>query len=193
MRLYERPLAFIDTETTGLSPQKHEIIDVAIIFDAKVLDTPKSWTRHLKPISPGIVGWHTKIRPQRLEDAEPKALEVNKYDPKLWADAPPVSEVIDVLLDILTDSRAVLGGHNVNFDKEFIINTALRCFRSPRLGYHLVDTVTVCYEHLVPCGLDSLSLDNVRQYLGIPMQNNHTALQDAVDARDVYLRLTGRR
>ncbi len=190
MQLHERPLAFVDTETTGLSPQKHEIIEVAIVFDDSVMASGRAWTRHLSPIAPGVVGWHTRIKPKHIEDAEPKALSVNGYTADGWESAPMISDVLDILLEILGNSQAILGGHNVNFDKEFIVSTALRCFRTPRLGYHLVDTVTVCYEHLVPCGLGSLSLDSVRQYMGMPVHRHHAALQDALDAREVYRRLT---
>jgi DNA polymerase-3 subunit epsilon len=188
--LKDRPLAFIDVETTGLSCQKHEVIDVAVVFLAEDLRSNAPWTRLLRSEGSFAV-WHTKVRPERIEDAEPKALEVNGYSPAEWEGAPTVSEIVDTLEALLTRSGAdpILVGHNVAFDKDFLNATLQRAGRSQQVSYHMLDTVTLCYEHLVPCGLSSLSLDNVRRFLGIPTEGAHAALKDALDALTVYTRL----
>jgi len=188
--LKDRPLAFIDVETTGLSYQKHEVIDVAVVFLVEDLRSDAPWTRLLHRHGPLAV-WHTKVRPERIEDAESKALEVNGYRPEEWADAPPVSEIVDTLEALLTRSGAdpIIVGHNVSFDKDFLNATLQRAGRSQQVSYHMVDTVTLCYEHLVPCGLSSLSLDSVRRFLGISTEGSHAALKDALDALTVYTRL----
>ena len=190
MGLKDRPLAFIDVATTGLSYQKHEVIDVAVVFLVEDLRSDAPWTRLLHRHGPLAV-WHTKVRPERIEDAEPKALEVNKYSPEEWADAPTVSEIVDTLEALLTRSGAdpILVGHNVSFYKDFLNATLQRAGRSQQVSYHMVDTVTLCYEHLVPCGLSSLSLDSVRRFLGISTEGSHAALKDALDALTVYTRL----
>jgi len=191
MNLTDRPLAFIDVETTGLDPSRHEVIDIAVVFGVDVLRmTGAPWTRLLRREEPDVAVWHTRIRPERIEDAEPKALEVNGYSKAAWADAPTADQVVDTVVELLAASKAVLVGHNVTFDRDFIAALVRRQGRVARLGYHTVDTVTLCYEHLVPCGLDSLSLDNVRRFLGIPTHGSHAALKDALDAREVYRRLT---
>lgn len=190
MGLKDRPLAFIDVETTGLSCQMHEVIDVAVVFFVEDLKSNAPWTRLLRREGPLAV-WHTKVRPERIEDAEPKALEVNGYSPEEWAGAPTASEIADTLEALLTRSGAdpILVGHNVSFDKDFLNATLQRAGRSQQVSYHIVDTVTLCYEHLVPCGLSSLSLDNVRKFLKIPTEGSHAALKDALDALTVYTRL----
>lgn len=76
---------WVDTETTGLDPNKHEIIEIAILRES---------------VLPGgggaiVESWSTKIAPTRIEDAEPKALEVNGYDKERWAGAPTFAEVAD--------------------------------------------------------------------------------------------------
>jgi len=191
MNLNDRPLAFVDVETTGLDPARHEVIDIAVVFGVDVLrKTGAPWTRHLTREEPDVAVWHTRIRPERIQDAEPKALEVNGYNQAAWADAPTADQVVDTVVELLAGSKAVLVGHNVTFDRDFIAALVRRQGRIARLGYHTLDTVTLCYEHLVPCGLDSLSLDNVRRFLGIPTHGSHAALKDALDAREVYRRLT---
>ncbi|NBR00919.1 MAG: 3'-5' exonuclease [Actinobacteria bacterium] len=191
MELTDRPLAFIDVETTGLDPTRHEVIDLAVVFGVEVLRrTGAPWTRHLRRDEPDIAVWHTRIRPERIRDAEPKALEVNGYTHDAWADAPTAEQVVDTVVELLAGSKAVLVGHNVTFDRDFIAALVRRQGRVARLGYNTVDTVTLCYEHLVPCGLEALSLDNVRRFLNIPTHGSHAALKDAIDAREVYRRLT---
>lgn len=193
MRLSERPLAFVDVETTGLDPNRHEVIEVAVVFDDEVFRRVGApWAMRLHHDEPDIAVWHTRIRPERIGDADPKALAVNRYDPERWAGAPTAAEVADDIVALLTREGAdpVIVGHNVSFDRELLNATLRRVGSKARVSHHTVDTVTLCHEHLVPCGLESLSLDNVRRFLGIPTDGSHAALKDAVDARDVYYRLT---
>ena len=58
-------LCFVDVETTGLDPVRHELIELAAV----------RVDRHtLEPLDHVSV----KVRPERLADADPKALEVNE-------------------------------------------------------------------------------------------------------------------
>jgi DNA polymerase-3 subunit epsilon len=103
-------LHFVDTETTGLDCTKHEIIEIAIITE----------------MGDGTLErWCTKIKPVRLLDADPKALEVNGYNDADWSDAPLLPEVIEVIRDKLKDGIVV--GHNVSFDVGFIRESYKRC------------------------------------------------------------------
>ena len=193
MKLSERPVAFIDTETTGLDPNRHEVIEVAVVFDDDVFRRVGApWAMQLRREEPDVAVWHTRIRPERIEDAEPKALEVNGYRADLWADAPTLDEVVTTLVALLTREGAdpVIVGHNVSFDRDFLNSALRRAGSKSKVSHHAVDTVALCYEHLVPCGLESLSLDNVRRFMGIPTASAHAALKDALDAREVYRKLT---
>jgi len=187
--LSDRPLVFVDVETTGLDPNKHEVIEIAVVFDGSVFESDALWAAHLRYIEPNLAVWHTRIRPVRIQDADPRALEVNRYQPQDWADAPTAAEVIRVVESLLTKAGAnpVIAGHNVSFDRSFLDAMLQEAGSSLRVSYHVVDTVTLCYAHLVPMGLESLSLDAVRRFLGIPTEGSHAALKDALDARTVYL------
>ena len=75
-----KPLAFVDTETTGLDPKHAEVIEVAIIR-VETDGRESRWAARIKPVN---MGW-----------AHPKALAVNGYaeNPELWDDAPTMAEV----------------------------------------------------------------------------------------------------
>jgi DNA polymerase-3 subunit epsilon len=169
--LNERPLAFIDTETTGLVAAVHEIIEVAIIREMP---------------DGTLEEWAVKVKPQNLEVAEPIALRINGYNdhPELWADAPTFDEIAPIVAAKL--EGCILVGHNVSFDLAFLNDALKRAGSKAKLPYHKIDTVTLAFEHLVPKGLTSLSLDNIRKFLGWSKDGAHTALVDARDCRTLY-------
>jgi DNA polymerase-3 subunit epsilon len=175
-----RPIAYIDTETTGLNPAVHEVIDVAVVFDRDVAERLR--LPHLTfPDGADYAFYASRIKPERLDVAEPIALQVNGYTAEAWADAPTAADVVKVLQVILKD--VVCCGHNVSFDTEFIQAMICRTGSTFRMDYHKLDTVTLAYEHLVPSGLEKLSLDTIRDFLGWPKEGGHAALKDALDAR----------
>lgn len=180
----DRPMAFVDTETTGLDPNKHEVIDVAVVFDREVAE--RLAIPYLS-YEGDYAFFTSKIKPQRLQDAEPKALEVNGYTDEAWADAASPQEVAAKLCEILKD--AVLCGHNVNFDAGFIQHLITNAGFKMRLDYHLVDTITLAYIRLVPEGLQRLRLDSIREHLGWSTKGGHAALKDALDCRRLFHKL----
>ncbi len=63
-------LAHIDTETTGLIPGYHELVDIGIVytdFDGNILQE-----------------WHKRLMPLHPERADPGAVKINGFDPKVW-------------------------------------------------------------------------------------------------------------
>ena len=164
-------LAFLDTETTGLSPQKHEILEIALLIEEEGKE-PQAL--------------HYLIKPERLEDAQPEALKINGYaaSPERWKGAPSLKEVGPQLVEAL--KGAVVVGHNVGFDLSFLEEGLKRSGVAGRLPYHKIDTVTLVYEHLQPLGLKRVSLDKTREFLGWSKEGAHTALKDAKDAQRLY-------
>lgn len=161
----------IDTETTHLDPDIGEIIEVSLMTsDGTWLDL--------------------RVKPQHIETASPKALEVNGYTPGAWERAEPPSEVVSRLTHLL--AGRVIVGHNPHFDMRH-----LRVFYQ-RLGledtFHtfdrrLIDTTTLAYEWLVPHGLESTSLQNICKFLQIDNAGAHTAFRDVERTKAVFLRL----
>jgi DNA polymerase-3 subunit epsilon len=175
MGLKDKRLAFIDTETTGLDPSRHEVIDFAAVIRSADGSTERV---------------SFKIRPEHLERADPKALEVNGYTPEGWAGAISQEEGARRMLDAL--NGCVIVGHNVGFDLDFIKATVTRHDKAGarKLPYHKVDTVTLAYVVLAPYGLDKLSLESVCNFLGVTNEGAHTALADVERCMAVYDRLS---
>jgi len=162
-------LAFLDTETTGLNPNVHEIIDFAVIVveGDKILNT-----------------YQTKIKPQRLDQADPKALEINGFKEEDWLSAPSITEVGPRIAELLQGCTLV--GHNVSFDEAILKQNLQRANVPYSIPYHKIDTVTLAFEHLKPLGLKRVSLDAIREFLGWSKEGSHTAMCDAEDAKRLF-------
>ena len=166
-----KAICFLDTETTGLDPQKAEVIEVAVIRR----EPDGTETR-----------FHTLIKPERIEDAHPQALEVNgsANDPSRWDDAPTMASVGHEIADFCRNS--VICGHNVSFDETMIAANFKRAEVRRRIAYHKVDTITLAWEHLIPMGLERVGMDAIRDFLGWSKDGAHTAMKDAEDAMSLY-------
>ena len=164
----KKPLAFIDVETTGLNSQLHEIIEISII---KVC-----------PIH-GMTNYTSKIKPKRIQYAEPKALAINGYNEKDWIDAPDADQVMSRVAQLT--SGCILVGHNVRFDEDFVSETCFRNSIKTRYDRRMIDTVTLSLEHLH--NLESVSMDSIREYFG--WSSGHRARIDVLHTYMLYYKL----
>ena len=170
--LRDKPLAIIDIETTGFLPEKHEIVEVAILrVQGKTAEM-----------------WATKIRPEHIETASSKALEINGYSPEAWESAMGISEAVVAIRERL--KGCVIVGHNLAFDLGFIAE-AYKRHSGRGMGFHYkLDTMALAYEHLASAGLNSLSLESVCNFLGVSNDGAHTAIADVERTYEVYRRLS---
>ena len=102
-------LTVLDTETTGLDSDIHEIIEIAAI--TYLLD--KEGNRYV------LKKFESKINPQQLHTASEKALEVNGFTLEKWKGAPNASEVMPDVKEIIEQSD-ILIGQNLIFDLSFV-------------------------------------------------------------------------
>lgn len=96
------PLIVIDTETTGLTPSRDDIIEISAIRLEKGFQPISCFTTLLKP---------------RGEIPE-KASRVNNITDEMVADKPSFSQIADSFSDYISGCNIL--GHNLGFDLKFI-------------------------------------------------------------------------
>src|SRR3989338_6523111 len=100
-------LAFIDIETTGVHPEKHEIIELGCVL----VDVEGQ--------SYKVVGeFEMKIKPEHIETAEAEALRVNGYTEGDWLFACSLGEALEHLSK--KADGAVMVAQNASFDYGFL-------------------------------------------------------------------------
>ena len=156
-----KDLVFVDVETTGLDPDHHELIEVAAV---------RVHPHTLEPLD------HLSLRvvPDRLGDADPRALEVNGYNDADWRDAVSLGNALRRLAPLL--EGAVVAGHNVAFDWAFLVRGFARTgVPLPPVDYHRVDTASLAWPLVSGAETASLSLDAVCAALGLSRPSPHRA------------------
>lgn len=195
-------LAFVDTETTGLDPARHDMWEVAVITidDRQPADTLSEWAWQIHP---------------NLRAADPAALRIGDYygrtpagpwttrrltcPPWLPGDDPLATR--DVIASTLAAelAGATIVGINPAFDAAFI-GAFLRAHgQQEAWDYHLIDVANLAagwllgssdihVEHVIPWKSDRLS-----EKCGVEPPTGaerHTALGDARWVQRWYTRLT---
>lgn len=173
----ERNLLFLDTETTGLTPDLHEIIEIACVL------TDPTGEKTLSV-------YEAKLMPQHIERAEARALEVNGYSKDTWeATATPADKVAADIQRIATD--AVLVGQNISFDIDFVTRFLIKNYHRPTWHYHKVDTATLAWPLYKAKLIEGLSLNALCEFFERDRPKVHRALEDVHLCRMIYLDLMG--
>lgn len=155
-------LAF-DVETTGLSPESDEIIEIGAlkVHDGKVCDRFITFVKPSEPVSERITEI-TGITNEMLQDAAPK------------------EKVIPAFLDFCGDE--VLIGHNLPFDYGFVRNQAkLFGLSFEKQG---IDTLKIARS--VHKGRQSNSLEALCTRYSIVNSSAHRAYHDALATAKLY-------
>ena len=158
------PIAFLDIETTGLDPERHEIIEIAV--------------QRVDPVTlHPLRTLNMKVHPEHLETADPVALRVAGFEPAAWRLSRPLDHALREAAPLL--AGALVAGHNVGFDWRFLErNYRRRGLPLPMVDYHRLDTASLAWPLLSSGELRSLSLDSLCTYFGIPRPSPHRALAD---------------
>lgn len=178
-----KKLVFLDIETTGLDPIRHEILEVAMIKRTDSVpgaDQEVTFSLNIDPLA-----------------AEPRALEVNRYEERKDALAEaqvPDSFASRILFGTLKD--AIVIGNNPQFDLRFIEAFLRRnAFEVLGIGmpftptpwnYHPVDLKALVAGKL-GLGEPPWSTKQIARESGVPLpEDAHAAFADAAWNRDVY-------
>lgn len=177
-------IVFCDLETTGLDPNRHAIVEIALIKGEEVYD---KWI---------------KLTVQELAVAESIALKVNQY----WARVQDVEDdrVVDsgnfprvyysrqeAAYDIaqFTDG-CILAGNNVKFDQQFLEVWLRKHGACPTWDYHVLDVPTYAAGFLTASSASAkppFKSSFISQALRVPEPDEaHTAMGDALWSKRIW-------
>ncbi len=158
-------VAFVDVETTGLDPNRHELLEVAVVqVDVETMTVLSEYS--------------ALVAPERLADADLEALSVCGFNKAEWKEALPLREVLLAVAPLI--EGAMLGGHNVGFDWAFLEAGFRRAgLPVPHVDYHRLDTASLAWPLVMAGDVPSVSLDEVAAYAGLERPKPHRALADA--------------
>lgn len=201
------PVCFVDTETTGLDPDRHEIWEVAI-----VLPDGSEWDWQL---------------PVDLSRADSIALNIGRFHQRRWQSACRTdeqgfakgnrTELADFATDFAHMTRGLhLAGAVVSFDADRLSRLLRANGECPMWHYHLIDVEALAAGYLAgsfgaiqECGsnpdadgptqeeamraIPPWRSDDLSRAVGVDPDDfdRHTALGDARWARAIYLATIG--
>ena len=154
-----------DLETTGLSPNVHQIIEIGAVkvTDGKITDRFSAFVNPKVPI-PYAIEELTGIRDDMV---------VNE---------PDITEILPRFMEFCGDS--IMVAHNAEFDMGFIRKNCeeqgLPC------EFTVIDTVAVA-RFLLPW-LNRFKLDTVAKELKIRLENHHRAVDDAGCTAEIFVK-----
>tara|TARA_Y100000310_G_scaffold345569_1_gene466732 strand:+ start:4274 stop:4825 length:552 start_codon:yes stop_codon:yes gene_type:complete len=175
-------LAFIDLETTGLDPERHEIIEIGCIV-AKQVPQSGGGAKVEK-----IEEFDVKVKPENIDNAEPDALRVSGYNEMEWMFAAELSQAIKQLVEKTKD--CVMVGHNVSFDQGFLEKAFEKTGIENKMHYHKLDTIPIAFAKLYDNpDVQKFSLGLLCEHFGIKNERAHTALSDIRATFELYKKL----
>lgn len=172
----ERPIAFLDLETTGDSHIHNDIIDIAIIR------TDRDLVYEQKCMVVNHHAW------------DPEAKKITGYTDEDWSDSVPFSMVASEVFEWLASDGPAIVGHNIyRFDWMFL-EWRLKSLGFPahQLGRPIIDTMSLAFTRLRGQVEDDagLSLNACCRALGIPEESAvHRAIEGARRCKAIYEKL----
>lgn len=166
-----RKIVFFDTETTGLDPEKDQIIELAA-----VLVTEKGIE--------GKIDVFCKL--PEGEKLPEKIVELTHItDDMLAKDGIPYPEACRAFCDMIhSDSEVLLVAHNIQFDLLFTLEMFRRCSMVPKAPkLRALDSLTVykdraAYPHKLEAAIEHYGLSE-------RVQNSHRAIDDVLALYEV--------
>ncbi|EWS70010.1 DNA polymerase III subunit epsilon [Vibrio vulnificus] len=165
----------LDCETTSLDPNRAELVTIAAtkIIDNRII-TSKPFEVRLRA-------------PQSLDSGSVKIHKIRHQD---LVDGLSEKEALLKLIDFIGNRPLV--GYHIRYDKKILDLACLRHLGFP-LANPLVEVSQIYHDKLekyLPNAYFDLSLDAICKHLDLPIQDKHDALQDAIAAALVFVRLT---
>lgn len=166
---YHGPLAVLDTETTGLAPEKGDrVIEIAVVhFDGGVV--VDRWSTLLDPGIP----------------LHPDVTRITGITTQDITGQPRFAEVAHELLRRL--KGRLLVAYNAAFDRNFLVHELARVQLTLPQGSRWIDPLVFARE--MQKGQGNHKLGSVAKRLGVSLEEAHRAAADAECAGHVLLKL----
>ncbi len=173
-------ITVLDTETTGLKPNEHEIIEIALVSYIVSGNGEKFLLKEFE----------SKIKPQNIAAASPEALKVNGYSKEEWVDAPSFEEMYPQIKKLIEGSDCLLG-QNLIFDLNFISSACKRTSKQLPSFPMYFDTKQIADYLFDSAWIDRTNLDYLCERFKIKFEGTaHTALVDCRRTMALWEKLT---
>ncbi len=164
-------LAFVDIETTGLDPFRHEVVEIGIVLAEQRADL--FGKQYLEVLSEHEI----QLSPEHIETAEAKALEITKYFKRDRSKAISQKEGLMQAAAIL--DGAIFVAQNVAFDWAFLqkAGNEYGVNFEKSVYYHKLDLASMVVGKLyhIP-ELEKFTLRELTVHFGVVNEDAHTAL-----------------
>ncbi|RTZ14796.1 3'-5' exonuclease [Vibrio aquaticus] len=165
----------LDCETTSLDPKRAELVTIAAtkIIDNRII-TSKPFEVRLRA-------------PQSLDSGSVKIHHIRHQD---LVDGIDEKQALLQLLEFIGNRPLV--GYHIRYDKKILDLACQKQLGFP-LPNPLIEVSQIYHDKLeqhLPNAYFDLSLDAICKHLDLPLQNKHDALQDAIAAALIFVRLT---
>ena len=189
MTLHGNRLAAVDLETTGTTPDYHEIVQIAVV----------PLNESFIPSGSPFVSW---VRPEFPERAAIEAMDANGLDLQFLESTPDSEKVATPLVEWIEslglpqDRRLIPISHKWTFEFSFLTAWLGQKLFESLFHYHARDAMTFALSlndrmellgHERP--FERVSLHDLCQKLQVVNDHPHDALSDAVAEAEVYRRL----
>ncbi len=177
-------LAFIDLETTGLDPEKHEIIEIGCLIARQVAQPDGKQGAKVEVIE----DFEIKVKPIHLETSEPEALRINGYNDADWLFAVDLKKALEMLAEKTKD--CIMVGLNVAFDWSFLEKAFAETGVENKMHFHKLEVMSMAFAKLYnDPRAEKFSLRALAEYYGIENPKAHTALADIRTTFEVYKKI----
>lgn len=180
--MHKQNLAFIDTETTGLDPENHEIIQIGCVLVSQNQDADGNQVYEI------VEEFELKVKPEKIENADKVALRINGYNEADWVFAYTLKEAMQIFSDKTKD--AIMVAHNMPFDFAFLLKAFSTTKVENKLHYHKLDTISIAYAKAKKRDdISRFSLRFLCEVFKIDNKKAHTALSDCRATFELYKKL----
>lgn len=162
----DRPLCFLDVETTGTIPGHHEVTEIGLRHTAKG-------------------GLCLQIAPRFIDRAEEEALKISRYNSADWVEAKVFRIHAARITEFIEDATVV--AHNAPFDVSMLQGQYnMAKLDHDNLFRDVIDTMALARLFLVPIGLNRLNMGACMKFIGEDYEGAHNAYEDTLFCEKLY-------